>query len=136
MASHISWGLQKAIVERLQNDEDLTGKIHKRIYDVTPPNPVFPYVILGQDTIKSWNSKTSLGHDISFILHIFTRDKSRMNMKDIIGRIIDVLRENPIHLDTHFLIHLLPELVQSFIEVDQMTCHGIIRLHALASQTE
>ncbi|MDP1724822.1 MAG: DUF3168 domain-containing protein [Alphaproteobacteria bacterium] len=134
MASHISWVLQKVIVERLQNDEDLIEKINKRVYDVTPPNPIFPYVVLGQDTIKAWNSKTSLGHDISFIIHIFTRDKSRMEMKDIIVKIIDALKLNPLYLEANLLIYLMPELVQSFVELDQMTCHGIIRLHALAAQ--
>lgn len=134
MASHISWVLQKAIVERLQNDDDLIQKINKRVYDVTPPNPVFPYVVLGQDTIKAWNSKTSLGHDISFIIHIFTRNRSRMEMKDIIAKIIDALKLNPLYLEANLLIYLIPELVQSFIELDQMTCHGIIKLHALTAQ--
>lgn len=134
MASHISWGLQKAIVERLQNDGALIQKINKRVYDVTPPNPIFPYVVLGQDTIKSWNSKTSLGHDISFVVHVFTRDKSRMEMKDIIEKIIDALTLNPLCLEKYSIVQLVPELFQSFVELDQMTCHGIIKLHALAMQ--
>lgn len=136
MAAFVLWEFQKLIAEKLLQDETLNRFINKRVYDMVPPNPIFPYIVLGQDTSKAWNSKTNLGSDIVFVLHIFTRDKGRRELKNIMNNVHEILTKEEICLESHFLIQLYPEFMQSYIESDQMTCHGVIRLHALAVMRE
>ena len=135
MATHISWVLQKAITERLLQEETLNDKVHFRIYDVAPPSPFFPYIILGQDSIRSWNTKTFKGNEVQFTLHVFSRDTSRKEIKDIIQRILNTFENRPLYLEDNYVVHLMPELVQTFVENDRVTCHGIIKLHAITVNT-
>lgn len=132
MSASFSWHLQKIIVEQLRQNVFLDAYVHGRVYDVVPPQPEFPYIVLGQDGFQSWNSKTSHGCTCYLVLHVFSKGKGRKELKEIVSTVEQSLNKKSIGLEDVYLVQLSADSIQTYIESDQMTCHGIVRVKVLA----
>jgi uncharacterized protein DUF3168 len=125
------WALQKAVHNKLTTNAALNAVIEQRIYDAVPADAIFPYIVIGNDTMRSWDNKSFKGSNLTLTLHVWSQEHGRGIVKQIMGLIGDALLEIPIALDDHNLVTLAVEFSQTFMEKDNQTAHGIIRIRAL-----
>jgi hypothetical protein len=85
-----SLGLQAAIYQTITADAELSALV-RGVYDSLPQDTEFPYVVIGADTEKPWNSLTEIGREYTVTLHVFSQYPGMRECKQIAGRIIALL---------------------------------------------
>ena len=128
------WALQKAIHHQLTHFPALNVLLSGRIYDAVPGDTVFPYIVIGADTMRRWDTKSYSGSNLTLSLHVWAQEAGRSMVKKIMMHMEEALLEVPLELENHHLVMLSTEFVQSYMEKDNQTAHGIMRLRALTHQ--
>lgn len=127
-----SLALQQAIVAVLSSDDSLLAAIGgPRIYDDTPQPPVFPYVTIGQTTVRAADGDLAPADEHIFTLHVWSRAKGRREALAIIGELCRILHDRPLTLLDHRLINLRHDFSEARRDRDGDTIHGIARFRAL-----
>ena len=102
-----SLDIQAAQDAVLREDVTLIGLVGKRIYDSVPEDPVFPYIVIGDDqTIDDSNQCSDVWRVVSRV-HVYTRSVGNMEIKTITGRVQTLLKapltlEN-FNISSHFM---------------------------------
>lgn len=127
-----SWSLQRSIYDKLAADSGvlaITGTA--RIFDDVPQRPVFPYVTLGQSTLRDWSTATDDGAEHLVTLHVWSRADGRREVHELMSALRAALHEQPLVLEGHHLVNLRHEQSEARREPDGETYHGIVRLRAI-----
>lgn len=75
----------------------LNGNISAGVYDDVPflpegkPREDFPYVVIGEDTSRPWDTDDTVGQAVSIDLHVWSRTAGMKETKTIMGEIFDLL---------------------------------------------
>lgn len=131
MSIAASWNLQQAIYSALLADTGLSALVINRIYDDVPQNATFPYVTLGEVTVREWSTASDVGAEHSLVLHAWSRAHGRKEVKEILGAISNVLDQTVLTVIGFQLINLQFVSADMRREKDGETYHGIIRLRAI-----
>jgi hypothetical protein len=132
--------LQAAIYTRLTSYTPLTTALGgARVFDHVPQNQPFPYVVLGDDTLVDWSTKTNNGWEATLTLHCWDRPKAgRKSVKTILGHLYDALhrQEASVTVTGFQLVLLQCEFQQTFQETavegdNDHFYHGVMRFRAL-----
>lgn len=124
--------LQRSIYSALAANPSLTGLLGgARIYDDVPRNAAFPYLTIGQSTVRDWSTGTELGHEHLLTLHVWSRAAGRKESHEIMSAVETVLHDAPLALERHRLVNLRHELSETRRETDGETYHGIVRYRAV-----
>lgn len=127
-----SWALQRSIYQTLSNAPELTSRLGgEGIYDNPPPAAEFPFITIGQSVNQDWSTGTEDGNEHSVTLHIWSRADSALEVHEITQLVRDLLHDQAISLDDHYLINLRHEFSQARIDPDGETLHGIVRYRAV-----
>ncbi len=127
-----SWALQKSIYETLAVDAGVLGLLGgARIYDDAPQRSAFPYLTLGQSTLRDWSTGSEDGDEHLLTLHVWSRADGRREAHEIMQALRDALHERALALEGHRLVNLRHELSEARREPDGETYHGIVRLRAV-----
>ncbi len=127
-----SWALQKSIYATLVGDAAVIGLLGSaRIYDDTPQRSAFPYLTLGQSTLRDWSTGSEDGDEHLLTVHVWSRADGRHEAHEIMQALRDALHERALSLDGHRLVNLRHELSEARREPDGETYHGIVRLRAV-----
>ena len=127
-----SWALQKSIYATLVGDAAVIGLLGSaRIYDDTPQRSAFPYLTLGQSTLRDWSTGSEDGDEHLLTVHVWSRADGRHEAHEIMQALRDALHERALALDGHRLVNLRHELSEARREPDGETYHGIVRLRAV-----
>ncbi|WP_295217329.1 DUF3168 domain-containing protein [uncultured Brevundimonas sp.] len=89
MANHPALPLQKAIFDALLADTALNAVIDGRVYDHVPPDAVYPYVVIGEDSF----SRDLWQHECFVMIQGFTSQNGLTGVKrlaNLIQVILDV----------------------------------------------
>src|SRR5262245_7600773 len=131
--------LQAGIYTRLTGYSALTTALGgSKIYDHVPQGTAGPYVVIGEDTLTEWDTKTRSGWDCTITIHAWDFEKAgRKSVKTLLSHIHDALHRNEanitvtgftlvdIHRDFHTTIQ------ESAIEGEiDAYYHGIARYRA------
>jgi len=67
------------------------------VYDDVPgqsegmPDESFPYIVIGEDNVVSWDTDDVLGGTVLSTLHIFSRYEGKKEIKAIMAEVYDAL---------------------------------------------
>ncbi|MFV0294846.1 MAG: DUF3168 domain-containing protein [Hyphomicrobiaceae bacterium] len=130
--SNPSWALQQAVHAALSTDPALLAVLGApRIYDDVPRKTPFPYLTLGQSTLRDWSTGTEDGHEHLLTLHVWSRASGRNETHAIMAAIEMALHDQSLPLVGHRLINLRHQFSEARREPDGVTYHGIVRFRAV-----
>ena len=125
--------LQKAVYARLT--ASLGGVA---VYDHAPQNAAFPYVLIGDDTAVTWDTKTRDGQEYTLTIHCWDAPKAgRKSVKAVAAQIYAALhrQEDSIPVTGYRLVLLIWEFMDTFQEPAEGDAdryyHGVLRFRAL-----
>lgn len=136
--------LQAAIYTRLSNYSALTSAIGaNKVFDHTPQGTAAPYVVIGEDTLTEWDTKTVSGWDCTLTIHAWDFLKAgRKSVKTILGLIHDALHRQEANITvTGFnLIRIDREFQTTFQETavegsNDHYYHGVARYRVTIQDT-
>lgn len=124
--------LQQAVVAALTADSGVLAALGgPRVYDDTPQPPTFPYVTIGQTTVRASDGDLSAADEHIFTLHVWSRAKGRREALAITGEICRVLHDQSLTLTGHRLVNLRHDFSEARRDRDGDTIHGIARFRAV-----
>ncbi|MEZ5853952.1 MAG: DUF3168 domain-containing protein [Hyphomicrobiaceae bacterium] len=130
--ANASWSLQQAIYTTLSNSVPLIALLGgHHIYDDVPQRAAFPYLTLGQSTVRDWSTGSDDGLEHLLTLHVWSRAGGRSQTHDIMAAVEAALDDQSLALDGHRLVNLRHVLSEARREPDGVTYHGIVRLRAV-----
>ena len=95
--------LQVAIFNALSADANLMAKV-TAIYDAPPAGAIFPYVVMGDGTLKDASLKQSAGAEHKFQVDVWADDSGRMPVKEALDLIHTVLHDATLTLSADHLV--------------------------------
>jgi hypothetical protein len=127
-----SWALQKAVHAALVADADVLALLGgARVYDHAPRGTAYPYVTIGQTTVRDWSTGSENGGEHVLTLHVWSKAAGRGETQAVIGALRSALHDQALELDGHRLVNLRHEFSEARREPDGERFHGLVRLRAV-----
>lgn len=122
------WPLQQAIFQRLSNDTALMQKV-KGVFDAVEEGQLFPYVTIGEPNMTPFETKSSYGENVPWVLHCWSRYRGKKEAYEILNLMIQALTKESWNVDGFNLLQFKIEPNMQVIEdIDGQTYHGILRV--------
>ncbi len=140
MTADSSWPLQVAVDTALRADATLIALLADGadgIYDGVPQDSVFPYVVIGDDTVRPFDTMTEDGAEVTLTIHTWDSPDADGDpvgakiTKQIMAAIENALDQASISVTGHTLTLLRHEFSQVLNDPDGLTRHGVQRFRAL-----
>ena len=132
MTASTGWSLQRGIYQALANSSELNTLLGgTRVYDDAPQAATFPYITLGQSTMRDWSTGTDDGSEHLLTLHVWSRAGGKKQVSDILEAIKRTLHDQPLSLVDHHLVNLRHDFSEARLDPDGHTFHGIVRYRAV-----
>lgn len=127
--------LQEALFTCLYSDSELMDKITD-VYDTTPSDAVFPYVVIGETTSVPWDTMDFYGEEITCTFHVWSQQPSKMETKEIVSLAMQALSKEPLSLGSGFCMEIVrPDMNQVFDDdLERNIKHGVVRFRFKISQ--
>jgi len=113
--------------------DTLNGEISATVYDDVPQQPPgmpedsFPYVVIGYDDADSFDTDSWVGAQISAELHVWSVYEGKLEAKQIMGEIYDLLHRKPLSISGAAVVDCL-HTFSTIPEVGaEKYVHGITR---------
>ena len=130
--ANANWELQKSLYSALVNDTALTALLSgAKVYDDVPQGTAFPYVTIGETTVRDWSTGSEEGLEHILTVHVWSRAKGRRQVHDIIDAMTARLHNMELPVMGHNLVNFRHELSEARRESDGETYHGIVRYRAV-----
>lgn len=91
------------------------------------PDSGFPYVVIGNDTERSWDNDDRRGGDVTVTLHIWSRKPTFEEVKTIAAAIYSRLHRKPFNATGARVVDCLHEFSDFARDEDGKTRHGVVR---------
>lgn len=125
--------LHKAIYAGLTSYTPLMDAISDVLDDVNEGQP-YPYVTIGDPVSNPWDTKTSIGENIVFVLHTWSDYQGKGESYTIMNLIHEAL-SRPQTIGGGFIVVRFERESQSvFTDVDGITRHGVMNFRAYVNQ--
>ena len=106
-----------------------------QIFDDVPglpegkPNSDFPYIVIGEDTGRPWDTDDVLGSQVFISLHVWSRYAGKKEVKAIMRDCYDALNRQASNLSApgFRFVDCLFDFAEVFDEIDGVTRHGVCR---------
>lgn len=127
-----SWALQQALYAAVTGSASLAALIGPpRVYDDVPQGTPFPYLTLGQSTLRDWSTGTDDAEEHILTLHVWSRAGGRKVMHEVMDALRATLHDQPLALSGHRLVNIRHEISEARRDPDGKTYHGIVRFRAV-----
>jgi hypothetical protein len=121
--------IQSAVYNRL------SAELSTTVYDDVPdlpaklPDENFPYIVIGEDLLSTWDTDDTLGGSVLTTLHVWSRYNGKKELKEIMAAIYTALnRQAPALSASGFrFVDCLFEFAQILDQSDGKTRQGICR---------
>ncbi len=124
--------LRAAIHDALIADATLTSLLGgAKVYDDPPPNPIFPYVTLGEARASDYSTATETGTEHQFTLHAWSRQGGHREAHTIAAALLQALDDAPLALAGHVLVNMRFAVADVRREADGRTYHALVRFRAV-----
>ena len=127
MTLSASSALQAALYATLIADEDL-GRWVRGVFEVPPRGTPFPYIVLGDDIVSDWSTKTFQGSEHRLTLHVWSQTSRLHEVKDLLSLVAGALGALPRDLDGFRLVNLQFLTSRVLPGEDALTHHGLLDL--------
>lgn len=122
------WELQKAIFQRLSSDPSVTGLV-TGVFDHVPNDQAFPYIQLGDPNMLPFDTKTSSGEEIAFVIHAWSQYPGKKEAYDILNACLKSITLSPLSIEGGFsIVRVERQQIQVFDDIDGRNKHGVLRL--------
>ncbi len=142
MSGFSSLAIQTSIYQILYDDAELRSSVGSgglndpvRVYDNVPQNTAYPYIQIGDETMKDSGTMTDQGVEVTYTLHVWARDRGKVVVKELADRIYQLLHEQDIPVLDQDVYLCRFEFFESFTDPDGITRHGVARYRFLTSET-
>jgi hypothetical protein len=125
--------LQTAIFAALTNDSALVAELGgAKVYDEPPANAQFPYITFGRTSVYDWSTGTEIGTEQLFTLHIWSKEKGKKEVLEIMELARRRLDQAELPLGGgHELVNLRLEFAEARHDEDLSLHHGLLRFRAV-----
>ncbi|WP_180962588.1 DUF3168 domain-containing protein [Salimicrobium jeotgali] len=87
----------------------------------------FPYIEIGEPTINPWNTKNTIGENIVFVLHTWSKYPGYSETYDVMNLIYAAMTEQPLTMLGGFSVKKIEsESKNAFKDIDGKTRHGVM----------
>ena len=140
MTADSSWPLQQSVDTALRADATLIALLADGadgIYDGVPQESGFPYVVIGETTLRPNDTKTEDGAEATLMIHTWDSPDADADAvgfsltKRIMSAIVDALDQVLLTVTGHTVVLLRFEFADTFRDPDGLTVHGVQRFRAL-----
>jgi hypothetical protein len=101
------------------------------VFDHTPDNQAYPYVVIGDDNVQPFDTKTFNGFELSVVIHTWSQYAGRKEIKTMQGLIYSALHNEAIEVAGYNTVLCQFEFSETFVEDDGRTRHGIQRFNVI-----
>jgi hypothetical protein len=137
MTASTGWSLQRGIYQALAGSPALGSLLGgTRIYDDPPQAASYPFITLGESTLRDWSTGSEDGAEHLLTLHVWSRSGGKKQVLDIIEEIKSALHDRPLSLIDHHLVNLRNEFSEVRPDPDGDTFHGIVRYRAVTEPAQ
>lgn len=135
MSALAAYELQSAVYTALTNDTALMAKIDA-VWDEPDSAAAYPYVTMGDGKTRDKSSKTHDGTEHDFVLDIWSNDPGRMEVKEIMGLIHDVLHNQSLTVASNALVFIRFDNAEDFRDTEgaEVLYHGVMRFKAITAE--
>lgn len=122
-------GLHGAQVTRIEANTDYT------VYDANPENADFPYVVMGEITVRDWSDKSEDGTEVHSTIHIWSQYQGKKEVEEMSDAILQALTSSNLDLGPNFRASF--DRLDSYnliIDLDGVTRHGILIMKYLIEE--
>lgn len=127
-----SWSLQQAIYAAVTTDAAVLGLLGApRVFDDVPQGTPYPYLTLGQSSLRDWSTGSDLADEHILTVHVWSRAGGRRETHEIMAAVRAALHDRALAVAGHTLVNLRHEFSDARREPDGDTYHGIVRLRAV-----
>ena len=127
--------LQQALYARLQADPGLKALLGDpvRAYDYVPPDPVFPYLTLGEMEARDHGAKGYPASTQLVTLHVWSRQRGSREVKQALSALRECLHDASFSISGLGLARCQEEFAATLTDPDGLTEHGIARYRMVVS---
>jgi hypothetical protein len=125
--------LQTAIFAALIADSALVAELGgPKVFDEPPAGTQFPYITFGRTSVYDWSTGTEIGTEQLFTLHIWSKEKGRKEVLEIMELARTRLDRAALPLGGgHHLVNLRLEFAEARHDEDLSLHHGLLRFRAV-----
>lgn len=124
MSGVSSLAVQTAVFARLNVDATLTGLV-TGVYDAVPQGSAYPYVVIDEQQLRSWNTTTTVGAEITLAIHAYSRESGRKTALTILERVYALLHEVALSVSGQSFTHVRFVEQTVALEEDTTIFHGV-----------
>ena len=128
------WELQVAIVARLASLDELASLVGDppRIYQRVPPQPLFPYITIGDGHVADSSVQDLAAEDVWPDIHVWSRAQSRSEGKRIAAIVKAALheRQDLLALAENRCVYLRHQATRQLDDPDGTTWHSVVTFKA------
>lgn len=125
--------LQKMIYSALTGDAQLSAVV-VGVFDYVPEADNMPYIQIGDDTLKDWNTMDFNGKQAACTIHCWSRLEGRSECKTIQGHVQRILSTGQLSLLNAVLVLFQLEFETTITDPDGVTQHGVQRFRAFIQE--
>ena len=96
-------------------------------YDDVPTDAVYPYVVIGDDTLVDDSADDTQGLNATVTVHSFSSYRGKAEIKKIQDDIFTALDRVALPITGYVVLDCLQEFAQTFLDQDGITRHGVQR---------
>jgi hypothetical protein len=142
MSHYSAFQLQKAIYTALTNNAVLTALLGDGS-DGVVSNPAqceqlaFPYIVIGDHTARSWNTKSKSGAELTLTIHAFSESGDNEEVCTLLDQVIGTLDKQQLSVSGHYLVLMRwDDFATTLIESteERVTFHGVVRFRAITTE--
>ena len=101
------------------------------VYDFVPQDSDYPYIVIGDTTSLPNDTDTEIGSDSTITIHVWSRYRGRLEVKQIQQAIYDILHRAQLSVSGSHFVMIDCEFQESFRDADGLTMHGVQRFRML-----
>lgn len=125
---------QTAIYSLLNGDATLATLING-VFDYVKEGAVLPYIRMGDDVFRDWNTMDFFGKQVMSTIHTFARGEGKLTIKTIMGNVFRILNNASLTVSgAATCVFLQQEFETVIVESDNVTYHGVQRFRALIQE--
>lgn len=91
------------------------------------PAETFPYCVIGNDTVRAWDTDDTRGAEITLTLHFWSRAQGFKQVKGLMDQAYGLLNRAVLTKAGYSITDLLFEFSDTLSDPDGMTKHGVQR---------
>lgn len=119
--------LFNSIYNKLKGNPIIQYQLGGRVFDSVQKDAVYPYIIVGETNVTNKESTTSMREDVGITIHVYSQAVNTHETRKLL-QFLGYVLNTEIELKNYEFIRSRIDDQQVFMDIDQYTKHGIIRL--------